>query len=107
MRIRIKPLSVNEAFKGRRFKTDKHNAYVKELTLQLPPINIDFKDQLRVTFTFGFSNRGADIDNPIKPTMDCLQKFYGFNDNKVYSLEVKKEIVKKGDEFIEFRIENI
>lgn len=31
MRIDLKPLSVNEAFKGQKFKTDKYKIYQKKL----------------------------------------------------------------------------
>lgn len=107
MRINIKPLSVNEVWKGRRFKTDKYNVYSKLLSLNLKPIQIDLNGNLSVHLVFGFSSHGADIDNPVKPILDTLQKKYGFNDNKIYELNIKKEIVKKGNEFIEIQIKNI
>jgi Holliday junction resolvase RusA-like endonuclease len=49
----------------------------------------------------------ADIDNPLKPILDVLQKKYGFDDRQIYELNVKKEIVKKGDEFIKLKINEI
>jgi Holliday junction resolvase RusA-like endonuclease len=104
MRILIKPLSVNEAWQGKRFKTKKYKSFEKELLLQLPSIKIDFKKQLKITVTFGFSNSLSDIDNPLKPTIDCLQKKYGFNDRNIYELNVKKEVVSKGEDFISFQI---
>lgn len=49
----------------------------------------------------GLSNRGADIDNVIKPLLDTYQNvFEEFNDNKVYYLEMHKDIVKKGSEYL-------
>jgi Holliday junction resolvase RusA-like endonuclease len=106
MRIEIKPLSVNNAWKGRRFRTDKYKDYQKEITLKLPNIKNDFKGNLKIDIIFGFSSKGSDIDNPLKPFLDCLQKKYGVNDNQIYELHVKKEIVKKGNEFINFEITN-
>jgi Holliday junction resolvase RusA-like endonuclease len=53
---------------------------------------------------FGLSSKNADIDNPVKPFVDCLQKRYGFNDRHIYKLTVEKVDVKKGDEFIEFEL---
>ena len=67
MRIEIKPLSVNDAWKGRRYRTDKYKAFQKEITLKLPNINIDLKGALRLEIVFGFSSKGSDIDNPLKP----------------------------------------
>lgn len=107
MKIEIKPLSVNQVWQGRRFKTKKYKNYEKELLYLLPPVEIDFKSLLSIELTFGFSNRSSDIDNPLKPLLDVLQKKYGFDDKQVYELNVKKEIVKKGDEFITLKINEI
>ena len=107
MIVNIKPLSVNQVWQGRRFKTPKYKAYEKEMLLKLPNLNLNTKALLSVDITFGYSTRASDIDNGLKPFLDCLQKKYGINDNKIYSLNVTKEIVKKGDEFIQFSIKEI
>jgi len=104
MRIEIKPLSVNEAWKGRRFKTDAYKAFEKELLLKLKPMATK-PGPLKLTYEFGFSNSLADIDNPVKVCTDVLQKKYGFNDRDVYELHVKKKLVQKGAEYLEFQIE--
>lgn len=108
-KVNIKPLSVNDAWKGRRFKTDKYTQFEKEMLYLLPnKKNFDVGDgEIAVSITFGFSSRGSDIDNGIKPLFDILQKKYGFNDNKVYDLRVRKTLCSKGDEFIEFEITNM
>lgn len=103
MRIAVKPLSVNEAWKGRRYKTATYKRYERAVFFMLPKITVP-KSKLRINLTFGFSNSGADIDNPVKPILDILQKRYKFNDNQIYELNLKKEIVKKGSEFIEIKI---
>lgn len=107
MRIKIKPLSVNQCWQGRRFKTKIYKAYEQELLLKLKPYDIDETLKLAVYITWGFSSKGSDIDNPTKPFFDILQKKYGFNDSRIYELHIKKEIVKKGSEFIDFEIETI
>ena len=104
MRIDIKPLSVNEAFQGRRFRTPKYKAFQKELLLKLKPMKIE-GGKLSLSICFGFSSKGSDIDNCVKQFTDCLSKKYGFNDNRIYRLEVSKVIVPKGQEFIEFDIQ--
>ena len=106
MRIKIKPLSVNKCWQGRRFKTPTYKSYETELLLKLPKINIS-SGELSVTITFGFSNKLADVDNSVKPFIDILQKKYMFNDRQIYLLILKKEIVSKGDEFIDFIIEEM
>lgn len=105
-RINIKPLSVNEAWKGRRFKTDEYKVYERAMLYLLPQMNTP-KEALKISIVFGFSSSGSDIDNCLKPFLDCLQKKYAINDNRIYELNVKKEIVKKGSEFIKFFIESI
>ena len=103
MRLDIKPLSVNEAWKGRRFRSDKYKSYQKHMALVLRPLDIPDGD-IQLDVTFGFSNSASDIDNPLKPFIDCLQKKYGFNDKMIKRLNVVSEKVKKGDEFIDFNI---
>jgi len=107
MIVNIKPLSVNQVWQGRRFKTPKYKAYEKEMLLKLPNLNLNTSALLSVDITFGYSTRASDIDNGLKPFLDCLQKKYGINDNKIYNLNVVKEIVKKGEEFIKFSIKEI
>lgn len=106
MKINIKPLSVNEAWKGRRFKTDKYKNYEKEVLLFLEKIDIP-EGKLQITLKWGFSNSNSDWDNPIKPIQDILQAKYGFNDKRIYKGIVDKYDVEKGKEFIEFEIEKL
>ena len=105
--LSIKPLSVNEAWQGKRFKTDKYLAYEKELLLNLPNKKPKLSEMLRIDFFFGFSSPLADLDNPVKPLMDILQKKYGFNDKQVFELNVRKCLVEKGKEFISVEIQNL
>lgn len=67
-------------------------------------INIPNKEKLRLYLEFGVSTKLADWDNPIKPFQDVLQKKYDFNDNRIYEATVKKVVVKKGEEYVKFRI---
>lgn len=103
MRLDIKPLSVNEAWQGRRFKTDKYKQYERSILTLLRPFVIPEGD-LEIYFKWGFSSNASDYDNPIKPFQDCLQKKYDFNDNRVKKAVIECEKVKKGKEFIEWEI---
>lgn len=100
--VKIKPLSVNEAWQGKRFKTPKYNRYERELLKLLPDIEIERFERLSITFFV--SSVLSDIDNPLKPFIDVLQKRYKVNDRDLKQLIVNKEIVKKGEERIEFEI---
>lgn len=102
----IKPLSVNGAWQGKRFKTDKYEAYEMEMLLRLPAGKLP-PPPYRIYYEFGFSNKRCDFDNPCKPLGDILQKKYNFNDNEIYEAHIRKTIVKRGKEFIKVKIEHI
>ena len=106
-KINQKPLSVNQAWQGKRFKTPIYKAYEKEMLLRMPAGKIETDQMLRVEFFFGFSNKASDLDNPVKLLLDIAQKKYGFNDSNVYELNVRKCIVKKGEEFLHMGIYNL
>jgi Holliday junction resolvase RusA-like endonuclease len=106
MRLDIKPLSVNEARKGRRFKSDKYKSYERDVLTLLRPMTIP-EGPLELFLEWGFSSAGSDFDNPIKPFTDCLQKKYGFNDNRIVEAHIKKVKVKKGFEYINFKIKEM
>jgi len=104
IKINIKPLSVNRAYKGRRFLTENLKAYQKELQIILPKeLKIDFS-KLSIFYEFGFSSKASDVDNPVKIITDILAENYGFNDKQIYEIYIKKTIVKKGKEYIKFKI---
>ena len=101
--IKIKPLSINKAYRGRRFKTKEYAGYETELYYQLPDLQIP-EGKLQVQYIFGLSNKRADWDNPIKAFQDILQKKYLFDDNRIYKAIVEKVDVKRGEEFVSFEI---
>ena len=103
VKINIKPLSVNEVWKGRRFKTDKYKIYETAVMLLLPKIKI-VEPPYRLNLIVGFSNKASDIDNILKPFLDILQKKYGINDKHIEILHIEKQIVKKNNEFICFEL---
>ena len=94
MRLDIKPLSVNDAWRGKRFKTDAYKGYERSLLILLRPLEIP-DGQLQIYLEWGFSSSASDWDNPIKAFQDCLQKKYGFNDNKIKLGVVKPVKVKR------------
>lgn len=93
-----KPLSVNTCWRGQRFKTPEYTRYERQIMALLPAIEIESVHTLHIEF--GFSNKASDLDNPVKPILDILQKKYGFNDRDIYELHIKKTIVPKGNEYI-------
>lgn len=103
--IKIKPLSVNEAWKGQRFKTDKYNDYILKMHYLLPK-KIEFPDEknIKIAIEFGFSSKNSDLDNPTKNFLDCLVKKYKVDDRNIIEIHLFKAIVKKGEEYIRFKI---
>ena len=106
MILNIKPLSVNDAWQGRRVKSKEYRSYEADILKLLRPMVIP-EGPLELYLKWGFSSAGSDWDNPIKPFQDCLQKKYNFNDNRVVRAITEKVKVKKGDEFIEFEIKEL
>jgi Holliday junction resolvase RusA-like endonuclease len=100
-------------WKGKRkFKSTEYLEYQNEIRDTI--LNIDGdkfewcfgNSQVCFDIKAGLSNRGADLDNCIKPLLDTYQSMYKeFNDNKVYHITMEKFIVKKGDEYLEVKIE--
>ena len=93
--------------KGRRtFKTKAYQLYQDDIRDQLMGVEWPFgKEYIEFVIEVGLSNRGADLDNTVKPLLDTYQGvFEEFNDNKVYHIELTKTITKKGDEFIKVKV---
>lgn len=104
-KLQIKPLSVNMAFRGKKYRTDAYNDFIKKMMLLLPKsINIPDSENVKLAIEFGFSSKASDIDNCCKSFIDCLVKKYGVDDRYIQELHVFKAIVKKGDEYIKFKI---
>lgn len=104
IRIDIKPLSVNACYNSQRTRSKAYNTFAKELGYKLPGGLIFDAEQLKLVVTFGFSSKGADLDNSLKALQDVLSGKYNFNDNRIYEIHAFKTIVPKGLEFIEINI---
>ena len=101
--LNIRPLSVNCAWKGKRYKSDEYKKYEEDLFKILPQLEIP-DGKLEVQYLWGFSSKLSDVDSPIKQFQDILQKAYGFNDRMIFRIIVQKIKVPKGSEFISFTI---
>lgn len=102
-RLNIRALSLNSAYRGRRFATKELKEYKEALFRMLPRKSVP-EGKLSVRFVFGVSSKASDVDNLVKNVMDALAEAYGFNDNRVYKLTVEKKDVPKSQEYIEFEI---
>lgn len=102
--LNIKPMSVNEAWQGKRYKTAKYKKYTKDVSILLPREITIPKGKLGIRLHFFFSNSASDWDNPIKPLQDIICANYGIDDRHIYLAIVEKFIVKKGEERIDFEL---
>jgi Holliday junction resolvase RusA-like endonuclease len=105
--VPIKPLSVNEVWQGRRFKTPKYKQYEKDVLTLLPASLTVPEGKLCLRLEFGFSSKASDFDNPVKPFTDILQKKYDFNDNRIKLAVIIVQNVKKGEEYINFSLDSV
>ncbi len=105
--INISPLSVNKAWKGKRYKTDDYKDFEFLVDRSLPKGLEIPTGRLKITLEWGFSSASSDWDNPIKPFQDILQKKYKFDDKMIFEANVKKVQTPKGKEYIKFKIESL
>ena len=104
MKILIKPLSINNAWKGRKFKTKEYDQYISDMFFLLPnKLNIDPENLHFIFHLKSTTYNKADVDNFIKPILDIMVKKGILKDDryvkkitieKVISDEYKIEIVE-------------
>lgn len=105
--LKIKPLSTNQAWQGRRFKTNNYKDYEEELLYILPRLNIPKDTQLSLTIEAGFSSNSSDLSNILKQFEDIICKKYGLNDKWNYQIHMYKKLVAKGEDYIAFDLSPI
>ena len=106
IKVQIKPLSANEAWRGIKRKTPAYMRYERDLSLLLPSLVVP-SGKLEVFYRFGLSSKNSDYDNCVKQFQDVISKKYDFNDNRIYRAVIEKVDVKKGEEFIVFDIKKL
>lgn len=87
-----------------RAKSNYYLAWQQAILLMLPPIQLSKDKKYSVKIVWKFSNTLSDIDNPVKPLLDCLVKKRGFDDRQIYHMDVTKTIVKKWEDGVELEI---
>ena len=99
--LNVKPLSVNEAWQGRRFSTPAKKAYEQRLSLSLPNVAVDGKPYYRVTYDF-FLVRFAttDWDNLCKVLGDCLVKKGIISEDRLIVKATVRKFPAKADKIV-------
>lgn len=101
--LKIKPLSLNSAYRGRRFTTPELRQFKLDVSRLLPKIDLP-RGKLAMQYIFGVSSKNSDADNLVKSLQDALSECWGFNDKLIYKITIEKIDVKKGEEYISFEI---
>lgn len=104
----IKPLSTNDAWKGRQYSTWMKKDYEQKLSLMLRGLNLlqEKKPPYSIHFRFFVSTR-QDWDNCCKVTQDILCKHLWINDSEIHRAVVDKIPTKPGFEHFEVEINSL
>ncbi len=105
MRVNLKPVSINRAYRGgRRFKTKDYIQFEKDMLLLLSGKIQKFPGNYAISFKFYLKNALAcDLSNFVKTTEDCIVKAGIVNDDR-FCWRMVVEKYKSEQEFFEFEI---
>ena len=101
--IKIKPLSDNALWQGRRYKTNTYKDYEDEILWELPKKEM-IKGPVEVNYVFHIKNFGrSDVSNFLKALNDIIgKKGYIEDDRKIIKQTIKK--VRSKEHKIEIEI---
>ena len=108
----LKPVSTNAMYEsdssGRKWKSAKYSDFEANAKRMLKhkPLSLPKTGDLKFTAVFGVSSR-FDLDNSLKAFIDILEDVYGFDDKRITHIDVRKESVRRKEEFIQFNIEPV
>lgn len=100
--ISIKPISINSCFQGRRFRTTTFKKWQEAVIYSLPKAVSDKKSIAITIYLYLKNPLRSDIDNYIKPIIDCIVKRGIIRDDRYikYLEVIKKQNKKEGFEII-------
>ena len=110
-KLEEKPLSANKMFTIKRRRTHTYNSYAKRWreVLEGNKLPEDIEDTSMMVFKLdvevGLSSANADLDNCLKPLIDCIQEnVEGFNDKKIIHLTAVRHKASRGNEWVSFKL---
>lgn len=107
VRLPIKALSTNQLYIGRKIKSAAARQFEESLAVLLA-VHAKDKDlpdgELAIHYRIGVSRR-SDLDNCLKLLQDGIARHYGIDDRRFCAHTAVRVPVKKGGEFLMFRIE--
>jgi len=106
LEIKLKPITVNQCWQGRRFKTPAYTNWRKSFSLLLKDKS-QIKGELSVILEFYIKHASTtDTDNLIKPTLDALKEIGVIVDDK-YITEIHAYKYKSDKEFIRITLDEV
>ncbi len=105
--IPLKPLSINIAWQGQRFKTKDYKQYENDFYKVVSRAKKPLTGNISVKYVFFLKNCSrTDVDNLIKPTQDLLVKRgYIEDDRKIVHIDARK--IKSMTDYIHIEIESV
>jgi Holliday junction resolvase RusA-like endonuclease len=102
--IPVKPLSINKAYKVRRFSSDDLKQFEKDVGYLLKAQKCPITDEITIDYTFYIKNyQATDVSNCVKTIEDMLVKCLVIKDDKqVVQFSARK--IKSEEEKIEITI---
>lgn len=104
-------ISTNKIWTGKRYLSPAARTFKKEAHYRLLTSRVELKKMLAdsgdgdlaIRFHFGLS-RDADVDNCLKLCLDTICAVVGIDDRRFRGVSAMKSKVKRGGEFIRFKI---
>jgi Holliday junction resolvase RusA-like endonuclease len=106
LQVNIKPMTVNQAWCGRKFKTPKYKQWREEFSWIIKDCKLHNEEVKWCTLDLKFYIKHyatTDIDNLLKPLLDALQESGILLDDK-YVKRITAEKFKSKKEYIEILI---
>lgn len=104
--LKIKPISANKMYYRNKRKTQDYSDFQEGVSHIInpskSPLQWPFTSPVELKVKVGYSNILSDIDNCLKGLIDTYASIYsGFNDRTVFKITVEKEIVPKGESYLD------
>lgn len=105
LRINLKPISVNKAWQGRRFKSKEYKGFEQDFLLELSKMDIQKTEgEYGMTLHFHMKNAlASDLSNFIKTTEDIIVKA-GLVDDDRFCKQMVVRKYKSPEDYFEFDI---
>ena len=114
IKLNIKPLSVNKAWQGRRFRSKEYNEFramllgdKRNIGLLFPYENLSYTGEIEIHYKFYLKNANkTDYDNLLKPLQDLLVEYKIIEDDRFITRAIIEKFKSSEDRIEIFIKEN-